>query len=187
MSLYPNNIVSANNITFPIIFYCDHGDINRRLSNEGTKLRTQDYGDSPTGGEMGAVDDAIWDATETINYYCFTHYEPGHLKTSGWINRRAVDLAVYLLSIRRGNTPTASMEKLYKQAIMWLEGVHSAKYEVPGIPVRATQAPAFSNVRIDQRYPVQRIRVETVLSERTPTPYAQPIDWSAAYEYSDFL
>lgn len=185
MTTNVNIINNTQQATFPIFYYCDPGDVQRRLSNEAVKLRTQDYGDNPISGESGVIDDCIWDATETINFYCFPHYEPGSLSRSAWINRRAVDLSVYFLCIRRANTPSVSVEARYKQALIDLDRIHSGRYEVPGIPVRATQAPAFSNFHIDQRYPVGRCRVERSLSEKTPTGYPQFVDWCSEYSYCE--
>lgn len=169
---------------FPSIYYCDPGDVQRRLSIEAVKLHTEDYGEESISGEYSAIEDAIWDATEIINYYCFAIYQPADLAKSSWINRRAVDIAVYSLFMRRGNNPPAAMEKRYKECIQWLELVHESHYEIPGVPVRHTLAPAWSNVHIDQRYPVFRVRVERNISDKSPAPYNQTIDWQAEYDYS---
>lgn len=166
-------------------YYCDPGDIQRRLSVDNTILRIEDSGPGSVIAEAGAFEDAIWDATETINLYCFQHYDYGALKNSVWVNRRATDIAVYLLSCRRGNSPSSSMERRYQESLQWLEKVHDGLYELPGVPVRFSSAPAWSNVRIDQRYPTYRIRVERTISVReSPVGYAQSIDWQSEYDYS---
>lgn len=180
---------NTNTINFPIqtsnpsIYYCDPGDIARVLSIEGIKLSTQDYGNGSVSGEVGAVEDAIWEATDQVNFYCFTHYDPGHMVLSTWVNRAATNIACYLLRTRRGNPCPASIELRYKQTLAELEKVHSANYEIPGVPLRATAAPSWSNVRIDQLYQIHRIRVERCISERTPASYDQSIDWASIYEY----
>jgi phage gp36-like protein len=169
---------------FPTYYYCDPGDIQRRLTIAGVKDRTQDYGPGGIFAEGGVVEDCIFDASEIINFYCFSLYRPEDMVTSAWINRRATDIACYLLEARRGNIPSGIITTIYKQAIEWLESVHRSIYEIPGIPIRATQAPAWSNVRIDQRYPTFRVRVERSISQQSPTPYRQSVDWSSEYDYS---
>lgn len=168
---------------YPTYFYCDPGDVQRKLTIAGVKDRTQDYGDGAIFGEGGVVEDCIWDASEVINFYCFSLYRPEDMVRSAWINRRATDIACYFLESRRGNIPSAIIAATYKQAIEWLELVHRSIYEVPGIPVRATQAPAWSNVRIDQRYPTFRVRVERNISDRSAAPYHQSVDWSSEFSY----
>lgn len=184
MTLPSTPITTAVNPTSTLVYYCDPGDIQRKLSIEGVTLRTKDYGNNSASGEIGSIEDAIWDATEIINFYCFTHYEPGSLAKSLWINRRATEIACYILCKRKGNIPSGSISADYKQAIDWLEKVHAGLYELPNVPYRHTLAPAFSNVRIDQRYPTFRIRVEQVLSDRSPAPYPQYPDWASAFDYS---
>lgn len=166
------------------IYYCDPGDIQRRLSTESIKLKIEDYGKSATAGESGSIDDAIWDATEIINFYCFVHYQPGDLAKSLWVNRRATDLAVYILAKRRGNVPTSSMTESYKQSLDWLEKVHLGTYEIPNVPFRHTLAPSFSNLRVDFRYSTYRLRVERTISDKSPAPYGQQIDLVAEYDFS---
>lgn len=183
MGLSSNLISSPVTPTIPNnYYYCDPGDIQRRLSVENTILRTEDVGPGAVIAEAGAYEDAIWDATETINLYCFQHYDPGALQKSMWVNRRATDLAVYLLSCRRGNSPSSSMEMRYNQAIQWLDKIHMGLFELPGVPMRFTSAPSWSNVRVDQRYNTFRLRVETSISDSSPAPYQQAIDWNSLYD-----
>lgn len=168
----------------PTLNYCDPGDIQRRLSMVAVKSRTQDPGNNGPIAEAGTIEDVIWDATDIINMFCQSLYRPEDMVRSTWVNRRATDIACYLLEGRRGNIPTAAVSNWYKQALDWLEKVHMSLYEIPGIPIRATQAPAWSNVRIDQRYPLFRVRVERNISDKNPTPYAQSVDWQAEFDYS---
>lgn len=167
------------------VYYCDPGDLQRRISTEGVKLRLEDFGEGSLSGESGAIEDAIWDATELINSFCYSLYRPEDLKTSIYINRRCVDLVIWYLYTRRGNIPTGSIQQRYQETLKWLEEIHTQKLEIPGVPVRWTQAPAWSNIRIDQRYPTFRIRVERSVSDKfAPTPYQQSVDWQSEYDYS---
>ena len=168
----------------PTVYYCDPGDVQRRLSILGIQHATEDYGPANMAGEGGVIEDCIWDATEIINYYCQVLYRPEDLVRSTWINRRATDIAVYILASRRGNIQSASLSAAYKQALEWLDKIHNSQFEVPGTPIRATQAPAWSNVRIDQRYPTFRVRVERSISQKAPTPYSQSPDWSSEFDFS---
>jgi hypothetical protein len=181
MSL-PNSNLSSYAASFPTVHYCDPGDIQRRLSQGGVQARIQDYGS--TAGEAGSVEDVIWDATDIINYYCFSLYRPEDMVRSFWVNRRTTDIAVYLLEMRRGNIPTGSVAGAFKQAIEWLEKIHSSLFEIPGVPIRATHAPSFINIRIDQRYSTHRVRVEQTISDRTSAPYSRAVDWSSEYDFS---
>lgn len=183
MPLPNTSLTQTASISVPTVYYCDPGDIQRRLSIAGVQLRTQDYNISGNSAEAGVIEDVIWDATETINFYCDAIYQPQNMVQSFWVNRRCVDIAVYLLELRRGNIPSGSVAATYKQAIDWLERIHSSQIEIPGIPVRHTLAPAWSNISIDQRYPIHRIRVERSISDNSSAPYGQSVDWQAEYDY----
>ncbi len=170
--------------TRPNVYYCDPGDIQRRLSTEGTELHLKDFGPGSLAGESGAIEDCIWDASEIINSFVTHLYRPEDLVTSAYINRRCTDMAVYYLMTRRGNSAPGSIQRRYEECLDWLQKIHDQKLEIPMLPVRHTQAPAFSNVRIDMRYPTHRVRVERSISEKTPTMYPQSVDMQAEYDYS---
>lgn len=180
----PQQQLNQNNpITIPTIYYCDPGDLQRRLSILGIQLRTQDYNISGNSGEAGVIEDAIWDATETINYYCSHIYDAAHMVKSFWVNRRCTDIAVYILEMRRGIMPSSAITLAYKQAIDWLEHILNGTVDLPGVPMHWTAAPAWSNIRIDQRYSTFRIRVETPISDSSSAPYGQSVDWNSEFDF----
>lgn len=171
-------------ILYPTNVYLTPGDLARRFSVAGLMQHTEDLGPASSAGEVGSLEEICWDATDIVNYYCLSIYTPEDLARSFWVNRRATDIGTYLLACRRGLTAPEGTINIFKQAIAWLESVHDSRYEIPGVPVRITQAPAWSNIRVDQRYSTNRIRVERVISQRAPVSYQQPIDWQSEFDFS---
>ncbi len=162
--------------------YCTTGDIARRMSLMGRDLRLDDNDDSMVDAdEELAVDDCILDASETINMYLYSKYTPANLAQSAWVNRRCVDVAVYVLCSRRMNDVPESAESRYETAIEELKAIADGPRTVPGIPLRFSLAPRYSNVRVDDRYRFKKIRVESQISSKPPQGYVQNVDWAGEW------
>lgn len=146
-------------------------------------------GSSPTitittvqAGSDDALDDAITEATEEINKWCYDKYSPAQMARSPLINRFAVRLACYLLSSRRGNPEL--FEADYERILDQLQMIHSGDLRIPGILLRRALAPVWSNLTTDPRYQYRVIRVQRKTSSRTPRTYrSQVIDYRESYTY----
>lgn len=162
--------------------YCTLADIKELLSVNGTIGRADDDNDgSISATEQTYFDRAINWATSRVNLYCLAKYAASELVTSALVNEWAVLCAAYWLSCRRGNPPPGSFDDLYKSAIDDLKLIHSGSFQIPDIGYRDSAWPAWSNIRVDQGYPLRKIRVERPISESSPVPYSQPRDRTAEY------
>ncbi len=95
------------------------------------------------------------------------------------VNQWATILAAWWLSVHRANPAPGSLNQLRKDAIADMKLVHDGDYDLPGIGERTAAFPSWSNVRVDMLANVRKVRVERPLSDRTPVPYRQNVDWPA--------
>ena len=94
------------------------------------------------------------------------------------LQEAAVVIALRRLCLRRGNPVPASLEDAYQELVAkdgWIDQVVSGKTPLvdgdgellarrPGIGV-----PSWSNLRVDRRYPSERVRVDQQSSDTRPT------------------
>lgn len=132
-------------------------------------------------GEAAILTDCIYSATETVLYYLFHKYTPARLATSWWAWRRATILAAYELDRLRNNPPSESLADWAAQAQEEMQAVADGPRIVPGLPMRMTMAPKWSNIRIDQTRQFRIIRVEKKRSSSVATPQSQ--DWQEAHSF----
>lgn len=113
--------------------------------------------------DMGGTNIATWwqeiaaDATTTIDSYASQVYAPADLYTSYWVRIRATWIGCYRASQRKGNPDLFSQR--YQEIIEELEKVKTQDIIIPNIPTAADLTPAMSNVYIDARYEIDKIRV----------------------------
>src|SRR5262245_62009918 len=104
--------------------YLTEIDVMNRLSAEGVLSRLDADGDGMVNPfEQKALDDALSDASETINFYTWMKYDPSVLVGNAWVNRRAVDFAAYVLCGLQGNPVPDSVWKKAEAAEKVLEAV----------------------------------------------------------------
>lgn len=157
-----------------LTLYCTEADVRRVSSSMAVDLRLDDDGDGTVSGDEAlALQDALIDATETINFYCWQKYSPLSLSRSNFINRRASVLAAYVLSRRRDNPAPEALETSAEKAIEELESVCVNGKLLPGVPLRRTLGPSWSNTRCVPGYTFRVIRVERNTSSRDRT--AKPV------------
>jgi phage gp36-like protein len=160
--------------------YTDRAAVERLLSAAGVRRRLDDGGDGQAdAAESAALDDAIADATETVNYYLFSKYLPARLAASPWVWRRATVLAAYALAQRRGNPAPEPLAERAERAVEELEALADGPRVLPGVPLRMTLAPTWSNVRVDPTRNWRVIRVERGRS--SPSRLPQTPDWGEAF------
>lgn len=163
-----------------ITLYCTESDVQRRLSIDGEQALLDMNNDGMVDAtEQQGLTDAITDATETINFYLFSKYDPVWLVQSNWVNRRTVDLAIYALCGFRNHTPPDHVVDRAQKAEEDLEAIADGPRKVPGLPQRLDTAPIISNVRVDPRFTWKKIRVERPISSKPSTGYAQVPDYQA--------
>jgi len=162
--------------------YCTEQDLYNRLSSEGVLSLLDDDNDGQVDQlEQSALADVLSDASETIAFYTWMKYDPGLLTASAWVNRRAVDLAAWILFQRRGLTPPASVQHKAEQAQKWLEDIADGPRLIPAAPLRRRLAPVWSNTRVDVGFTFKCVRVEPQTSAPPSQGYAQQTDYLAAF------
>lgn len=156
--------------------YTTRAAIERMLSAAGVRDRLDDDEDQlVTSAEEDALDDIIADATDTVNFYCWSKYAPEQLATSNLIERMTTKLAAWELCRRRGNPAPDALTEMAQEVQEMLQRVYENNHPLPGIALRRVLAPAWSNVRCDPRYQFKVIRVERGTSTSEPTQQtAQP-------------
>lgn len=164
--------------------YVSEEDIEALLSVHGKTASLDDLGvGAPTGDNDAHLNKAIQWATARVNFYLGNQYAARYLAESWIVNDWATILACYWLRTRRGNPAPSAIMDMYKGAVEDMSRVQSGEVNLPDTPTRSAAWPAWSNVRVDQLYPVRKVRVERGLSEsRGGRPsYQQHLDFAAEY------
>ena len=124
-------------------------------------------------------------ATGRVKGYCCGRYDDSVLATSWSVYNWATVIATKWLCDRRQQGSTKAMVEEYKETMAELKQVQVGNLCIEDIGTRTSGWPFFSNVTVDIKYTYNKIRVESQLSEQTPTTYPQLIDWPSAliFEY----
>src|SRR4051812_27151220 len=130
------------------VVYTSRTEIERLFSTTGVDLRLDDGLDADAQTDL--INEIVNWASETVQSYTLSHYDPTSLVNSAWTRRRATILGAYYLSMRRGNPPQFVNEA--KRIIEELEGIQQHKLIIPDAIVRAADVPAISNYIVDDRY-----------------------------------
>lgn len=138
--------------------YCTADEIGRKAGATGL-LNWSDHDASGTS-DTGVIDDAINEATETIDLYCRQRYDQAGLAASEIVSRWAVVLACYFLSINRGNPAPEAIEAEYQRIIANLEKIAAGLMSLPGVPMRSDSRPSMSNLRVERHHGQSKIRVK---------------------------
>lgn len=156
--------------------YTSEAEMQRLFSNKGVDLRVDDLED-PTN----TFTDIISEATDTINFYAELYYDPEDLNNSILIRRWATWIGVYLLSQRRGNS--AQYEARYIEIINILEQISSGDRIIPRLATREDFTPAMSNVHVDDRFRVHKLRVHPTISTGGASGKAQDLSPRFPFEW----
>lgn len=119
--------------------------------------------------------------TTQVKLYCCGRYDDDQLVLSYQAQQWATILAARWVCRRRGNTAPESIERDAEEAVHQLEMVNRGEVQVPEVGTRTACHPFLTNVTVDVRYDVAKVRVEPQISEGTPTQYPQYVDWSSIF------
>ncbi len=134
--------------------------MERLYSTVAVLLRLDDNDDGTI--DTGLLQDVIDTATDKINQYLLPLYEAAAAELNLWVRRRATIIACWYLSQRRGNP--AQFQSMYEEVIEELKAVNAMKLFIPRLPLSSNLAPGVSNYRVDDRYIVQKTRVQMAIS-----------------------
>lgn len=158
--------------------YTSQAEMNRLFSVEGVDLRTDH------GVREAIVQDAIDNATDTINSYLLQQYTAADMADSLWIRRRATLIACYFLSQERGNPEQFSAR--YERITNPDDGelVRAAEqrngFRVPRLTPSAQSIPTVTNYKVSDLYQTNKVRVKpenstgTVYPNQHTDPYPGP-------------
>lgn len=157
--------------------YTTQAEVERLYGKKGVAEITADLG----GPNLAAAwEEVIADATTTIDAYAAQIYSPIDLANSYWVRERAKWIAAFRLSQRRGNNDLFSQR--YKEIIEELERVKNFDIMIPGLPTSADLTPAMSNVYVDPRFSIAKLRVHPSIStgglgSRQDVSWNYPSEW----------
>ena len=136
--------------------------------------------------DIGGANIAEWwieiaaDATTTIDAYASQVYNPVDLYTSRWVRTRATWIGCFRASQRKGNPDLFSQR--YDEIIEELEKVRTQELIIPNLPTSSDLTPAMSNVFIDARYEIDKIRVLSSISTGG-TSGRQSVAWQTVADW----
>ena len=102
----------------------------------------------------------IRDAEQTV-IVRLPMFAPADLAGNDWVESRTTWIAAHLLSKRRGNEHY--FEDLYDSALRELEAIATGEIAPPvEIPLRDNTYPAMSNIMINEKFNVTKVRVRSL-------------------------
>lgn len=111
--------------------------------------------------------DAIEQATDKVNDYCYQLYAPAKLETSRWVRLRATQIAAHLLTQRKGEP--GRYQELYDSALNDLEEVRMIRRYIPRLQTIADHRPTADNQVINDTFLSARARVSRQSSSDSPS------------------
>lgn len=150
--------------------YTSRAEMESCFSFYGLDLRLDDDqtdGEVVNPTEETFLDHCGYEATDLINQFLVSRYEPSAINTNRWVRRTASWMACYILSSRRGN-PRQFVAR-YEEAILHLKDIHDGQrmiFDEDGNPVpsRSDLSPSHSNLTVDDWYWRRKLRVQSTTS-----------------------
>lgn len=121
--------------------------------------------------------------TSRVKLYCNARYDDSQLSLSGSVLDWATTVACKFLCTRRVQPCPKSLLLDYDEAIKELEAVQAGKLYIEDIGVRGSDWPTITNVTVNPSFNVMRARVQSAISEQSPTAFSQFIDWNSIIAY----
>lgn len=118
--------------------------------------------------------------TSKVKLYCNARYDDSSLRLSGTVCDWSALAAAKFLCTRRAQGCPKGILKDYEEAIEEMRMVQNGQLNIEDIGTRGVDWPTVTNVIVNPGYDGMRARVQSNISEQTPTGYSQYIDWSSA-------
>jgi len=109
------------------------------------------------------INQFIRDAEQTVVVRISRYFDPLEMPNSRWICSRTTWIAAHYISKRRGNEHY--FEEMFTEALRELDAM--ATGELPphiDIPLREHSYPSMSNLIVDERFGVEKLRVRPTIS-----------------------
>jgi hypothetical protein len=143
--------------------YTSQAEVYRMMGEYAVELAMDDY----AGEDKGYIwNDLLSWVDETIDQYIMQHYDinAAGIKSNPWLRRKAVVIAVHLLSQRRGNNPfpIALTDRVYED----LDNIRNNRFRIPGLTVSHWQGPMFRTYTMQNRFWNHPVRVDQTKSNK---------------------
>jgi hypothetical protein len=151
----------------PDYYYTSRAEIERLWSINGAALHVSDYtADETAPGNDAEIQQTVWDdiciaATDEVNFYLLRFYESIDLQRNSWVRTRATWIAAHLLSLRRADP--GYFQDMYDKALAQLDAINESR-PVPRMNLKQEFTPSMSNMHVDDRFRIRKIRVEPTTS-----------------------
>lgn len=154
---------------------CSQADVERLLSVAGVIAFSDHEGQLVEDPDV--LDDSIEQASGEILLYLANRYDPDALTESILVRRWATVGAAFYLCQTRNNPPPESLAGQWERLIADPDGIipkiGRGALRLAGVEMRYDSRPAFSNLRVDRRWPTSKVRVTRVNSSDAPTELTQ--------------
>ena len=118
--------------------------------------------------------------TSEVKLFCNQRYDDSQLVLSGSVFDWATTVACRWLCKRRAQGCPKGLEEDYRDVEKRLLMVQSGQLSIEDIGTRGVDWPTITNVTVNPALDGMRARVQSSISEGTPTAYNQFIDWNSA-------
>lgn len=147
--------------------YTNRAWLEGLLSAEGVSLRLDDdlSGTESETETTRLTTYAVNIATSRVNLYAAQKYEPIQLANSWEVWHWGTIVGAKWLCGRRGNPVPDSLAEAYEEALDELKELRAGQLVLADIPPRDELWPAWSNIELDQRYWLRKLRVQVPISE----------------------
>ncbi len=161
----PENIYTDATAVSDLIGVCG---VNLRLNDSETTVVTV--------AELLRLTKIIYVASGIVDMFLLTRYAAEDLVLNWVVRDWATVIAAYKLTMRRcGNVPT-SLQWEYEQAVKVMRDIQLGLMPIGGVASVSGPGVSLSNHRLDPRYGVNQLRVETSISDTTAAQYSQKIN-----------
>lgn len=145
--------------------YTEADSVRFWLSDDGLVGRLDDdqSGDN-NDAELAFLTQAITWASARINLYCLGRHAAADLAASPIVSYWCSVIAAPMLAKRRGNPVPASLAQTYEEVMEDLKMVRSGEVSLADVATRDSSFPVWSNVRVDVRYDLAKVRKQRPIS-----------------------
>ncbi len=117
--------------------------------------------------------------TSQVKLYCCSRYNDSDLVQAWSCNRWATVLGGRWVAKRNGRTAPQGIEDDWEEVKQELMLVRTSGLNIEDIGTRTSGWPFLSNTSVNIGYEIAKTRVESNISEGTPTQYAPFVDWDS--------
>lgn len=117
--------------------------------------------------------------TSKVKLYCNARYDDDQLVLSGSVCDWATLYGAKWLCERRAQACPKSILRNWEEALEEMQMVHKGQLSIEDIGTRDVDWPSIVNVRVNPAYNGMQARVQSNISEQTPTRFGQFVDYSS--------